>query len=359
VKESVLSSSDSSRENLYVIRNEDDAFGLLASALNNEVDQPDEVMVRFVGWPKLHVYLPQTPLNGSITPTMMEAFIELQKAIYRTQSLASSNNGDLRTMTKLERERLEFRVKVSDGSSEYLADLAKSSQAIVASLVGKMTPHEVLISVLGTALIVGGSVSWRAWLKSRVDTRLAEIEAQKATSKEQAALEESRIELERRKAELEADTEKYTLLVQAMHRMPVLGDVEDIADASKSFLVRAVGDEQGGKIQDISFDQPFAYNVTSTRRQQSVEKTFTGVYRVAKVDATSPDGFRVTLSDIGSEQEVTASLQDAFISDEHRMLIRDAEWKKTPIRVKILAKQLRNRVIDAVVLEVEHHTTPG
>lgn len=338
---------------VYIIRSERDAFYVLEKALSGELEDIDSAYIRFSGWPKINIYLPNTPIEGSITPTMMEAFLDLQRSVYRTHSLIAYDSADLRNMTTLERDRLEFRVKVSEGSSDYLAELAKSSQAIVSSLVGKMSSAEVMVTTLSCALLVAGSVAWSKWLSSRITLRKAELDAKAATGKDQAALEESRRQLAERELTLVHDTRRFEILAQACRRIPVLDDVEEIADASRSSIIKAVSEEAGGRVQGIDFSTSFAQNITATKREQSKPATFVGVYRVSKVDATSLDGFRVTLSNIETDQEISASLQDALISEEHKALIQDAEWNKTPIRVKISARRLRNRVIDAVILNVE------
>jgi hypothetical protein len=61
----------------------------------------------------------------------------------------------------------------------------------------------------------------------------------------------------------------------------------------------------------------------------------------------------VTLTNIETDEEITASLQDALVSDEHRALIQAAEWSKRPVRVRLSARLLRSRPIDAVILTVE------
>lgn len=154
---------------VFRVRNEDDAFALLERALAGAIPDDSAPVVDFAGWPIIDVRLPNTPINSSISPTMMEAFIELQTAIYRAHSLLTANSGDLRGLSKAEKDRLEFRVRVSDGSSEYIAELAKSLQTIGIEVVNKMTSAEVLIAVLGVALIVGGVISWKAWLSARTE----------------------------------------------------------------------------------------------------------------------------------------------------------------------------------------------
>jgi hypothetical protein len=118
-------------------------------------------------------------------------------------------------------------------------------------------------------------------------------------------------------------------------------------------VVRAVGEERGGSIQGVRINPDFAAEIISQRRQQSIPETLSGVYKITKVDPSVSDGFRVTFSNIETGEEISASLQDALVSESHREKIRDAEWSKQPVRVSFRVRRLRSRYIDAVVTDVQ------
>jgi hypothetical protein len=160
------------------------------------------------------------------------------------------NSGDLRGLSKAEKDRLEFRVKVSDGSSEYVAELAKSLEAIGGDVVSKMTSGDLLIAVLGIALIVGGVISWKAWLAYRTESRKSETE-----KAEKIAW------LDAQKEQLKHDTERYGLLVKAMGHQPLLGDIEAAAEPARNEMVKAIGEERGGTIQGVPLSSEFASEV--------------------------------------------------------------------------------------------------
>ena len=101
-----------------------------------------------------------TPIKGSISPSMMEGFIELQKTIYRSHTLLLSGTDNLRTLNRFEREQLEFRVKVDKGSSLYSINLQEIAQKLGADRIAKMTGPELVVTVLGVSLIVGGVIAW-------------------------------------------------------------------------------------------------------------------------------------------------------------------------------------------------------
>jgi len=117
------------------------------------------------------------------------------------------------------------------------------------------------------------------------------------------------------------------------------------------YIVRAVADEKGGEVMGVSLAPEIAGELTTQKRQQSTKEKISGTYRVAKVDTTVADGFRVTLDDAITGTEITASLVDALVSARHKSAIQRAEWQKKNIFVEMSARRLRQRVVDAVVVD--------
>ena len=336
---------------IFKIASEEDALALLERALAGEFLEGDFPLVAFDNWPVVDVYLPNTPVDASITPTMMAAFIELQEAVYRAHKLINADTGSLRTLTKSEREAYEFRVTVRPGSSGYLADLAGVITKIGTGAVAKMTPEGIVIVALGTALIIGGTFCWKAWLKSRADIRKAEIEAETEQQKSQLDQAERLRFFEVIEKQTASSERGLNMLAQAMQKVPVLGDIEAATEPARMRLVKAVSDEKGGSIAGVHLDPGTAAEVTHTKRSESVEERIVGNFKVAKVDTTVPDGFRVTLSRDGQD-DVVASVLDIMRSEQQRSLLKDAEWSKKPIFVEITARRLRSRIVDAVIEDV-------
>lgn len=323
------------------VSSEDEAWEVLQTAIDSGLS-PDKIpLVQFKNWPSVTVELPHTQIEGSISPSMMEAFIELQKTIYRAHTFVTSDTGDLRSLSRVEKGNLEFRLKVEKGSSHYEVDLTQIIEKLGAEAINKMTPTHIVVSVLGIALIVASTVVLKSWLNTRTNIRLREIDDA-----------EKRAWLENQKYSLEQDTKRLEVLAKALSREPILQEVEAAADGARHQLVKAISEEQGGVISGVNLNPEAGFEIVSSRRQQAQDIRLDGVYRVTKVDTTVPDGFRVTLSDIATGQEVTASMLDVLISEEQRQIVKDAEWNKTIIHVEMTGRRLRNRVVDAVIQRV-------
>lgn len=324
---------------VIVIETEEQAWDYLNRALISEIPKDAIPFFDFRGWPKITISLPRSPVEGSISPSMMEAFIELQKTIYRTHTFLTADTGDLRTLARSEKDDLEFRVKVEKGSSNYEIDLQQILERLGTEALSRMDSTQVVIIVLGLAVIYGGVHVLKHWLNTKAEQRKQELDDA-----------DKQRWLEHHQLMIQEDSRRFDILASAMNRQPLLSEVEASADTARQGLVKAIADEQGGNISGVNIDAQFASEIVSTRRQQGEDIRLSGVYRVARVDTTSPDGFRVTLSDIASQEEVTAHMMDVLISEDQRRVIQDAEWHKRPVFVEMKARRLRKRVVDAVVL---------
>jgi hypothetical protein len=327
-------------EQQFNIKSEDDAWKALSDAVAG-ADAGEHPKIVWGGWPNIKIHLPNTSIDGSISPSMMEAFIELQRSIYRTHTLLSSGTESLRHLSRYEREQFEFRVKVEKGSSDYNIDLTEILSRLGNDIVSKMDGTQLVITVLGLAIIVAGSIGWKLYLNQKTEIKRLTVDDDKTQTL-----------LANYQAQLGPDTERLKLLTTTIQQHPVLKQIENSTNHSRDQIVKAIADESGGTVMGIELSKEVANEISSTPRQQSAEVKVSGNYRVAKVDTTITDGFKVTLEDLKTDEQITASLFDAIISAKHKETIRNAEWAKLPVYVEMIARRLRGHLLDAKVVSV-------
>jgi hypothetical protein len=335
-------------EALFRITSEEDAWRALQDAIENKIEIPSDLKIIWSGWPVIRIYLPNVPEDGTISTTMMAAILELQASIYRTHALLSTGDSSLRHLTRFERERFELRVKVDKGSSDLSINLPDIIAKYGNDIVAKMTGTELVIMVLGLALIYAGKLTISEYLSNKTAQRKIVSDDEKTKQL-----------LDNFQSQLEHDSKRFELLTKAVESRPLLKQIEHSANAARDEIIKAVAEEDGGRIQGIDLPREIASEISSTSRTHSSEAKLAGQYRVAKVDTTSPDGFRVTLEDVKTGDLVTASLFDAIISWEHKKAIQDAEWNKKPLFVEMVGRRLRGRIVDAKVVSVRAAEVQG
>ncbi|MEH2534413.1 hypothetical protein V1277_006291 [Bradyrhizobium sp. AZCC 1588] len=331
-------------EAVFEIGSEEEAWNVLDKALQNKLGELPAVHVIWKDWPALNIHLSHVPEDGTISSSTMAAILELQKSLYRTHALLSTGSDNLRTLSRSERERFELRLKVEKGSSDLSINLSEIISKFGNDVIAKMTGTEILILILGLALIYGGRLVIGEFIKTKTEQRKIASDDDK-----------TRQLLSNYQAQIENDTKRFELLTHALQKRPVLQQIEQSATEAREEIVKAIADEGGGSIQNIPLPREVATEISSVNRAQSSETKLAGQYRVAKVDTTVADGFRVTLEDTKTGETVTASLFDAVVSAEHRRILQDAEWNKKPLFVEMAGKKLRGRVTEAKIVSVAVH----
>jgi hypothetical protein len=323
------------------IRNESDAWEIFQRAVENSIELAPGGKIVWDGWPVISIYLPNVPEDATISTSMMSAILELQASIYRTHALLTTGDSNLRRLTRLEKEQFELRVKVGNGSSDLSINLPDIISKYGNDIITKMTGTELVVIILGLALIYAGKLAYSEYLKAKTDQRKIASDDEKTTTL-----------LNNFQAHLEHDTKRFEMLTKAVESRPLLKQIEESADAARDEIVKAVADEKGGRLQGIFLPPDVANEISSTSRSQSSAAKTSGLYKVAKVDTTVADGFKVTLEDVNSGETIAASLFDALISAEHRQILQNAEWNKRPLRVEMAGRRLRGKMVDAKIVGV-------
>ena len=102
----------------------------MLNKVKNDVDfDCSKYSIEFKGWPQLEIHAIGEGFDQSLNIPFMEAFCELQKAIYRSYSIVRYDNKAAR-LTQSEKDMLAITVFVRPGSSELIAELTNFVQAI-------------------------------------------------------------------------------------------------------------------------------------------------------------------------------------------------------------------------------------
>jgi len=158
-------------EAVFQIRNEEDAWKAFQDALENKAEISPDLKIIWDGWPVIRIYLPNVPEDATISTTMMVAILELQTSVYRTHALLTTGDSNLRSLTKFDREQFELRVKVEKGSSDLSINLPEIIAKYGNDIVAKMTGTELVIMVLGLALIYAGKLTISDYLSNKTAQR--------------------------------------------------------------------------------------------------------------------------------------------------------------------------------------------
>lgn len=282
------------------IKNEQQALDLLQAALSGSLD-PDSIHLKFVEWPRFHVHLKGDGFDSTITSSNMQGFIELHRSVKRSYGLMKYGDSG-RRLSRKELDDLELVVKVEKGSSEHKALLDQSVTTFVRELASMDSEHK-LIATLGLALILGGVLSFKAFLNHRRDIRKSELEAQA-----NAESRETRIaELEQMNFMAQQETVRVKHLQDAIAKVPALQHANDFVDDARSEILKGAAAANDIEIQGVKLKPGQVSELNTNARKKFKTDLISGYFKVTNLNSESQDNLKIRLK--RKEDGLTLTLQ--------------------------------------------------
>lgn len=313
------------------IRSADEAWALLRHTLEGG-NLPERLELVFDGWPQFDMKVNGKDWYGTVPTRVMAPLLDVQRDLHRVYANICYGAPNLRKLRDEERDLLELVVKVEEGSSEYKAPLWQQLNELGKKAIEKMDSRDVVITVLGIAVVVGGVEVAKAWVAER----------QEATKAEKT------VELSRE------ETERLKVFADAVKQKPVLAETRANYEATQNRLLKTIraGDKVKAKGIELSGDQ--VMEITHEERARAEDMHITGIFRVLANDASKGAGFRIRVARVSDGLTLTAEVPIELDADQKR-LIQRAEWSKGAVLVQldVTASMLRNSISNAVVFAAQ------
>jgi predicted nucleic acid-binding Zn-ribbon protein len=335
-----------------LINSDASALKLLEKLLDNpDADAPE---VEFDGWPRFEMHVKGERYHSTITPELMESFLDLQKTINKAYALVRYSSSSSRRLTDADREHLKILVEVKEGSSGFVALLGEQFASIssgIAEGFKTMESKHKLIAILALGLLALGYMGFSDYLENQKEVRIAEVERLES----QAERQERYDNLKLVSATSQAQAEKYEKLVSTViERMPQLQTVSEHMAGTYDKLLASTKDADSVEVQGIAMPGRFVQEISSSSRNRSVQDRMAGVFRIRGVDHRSADEYKLTLFDVVRKKEIVATLpkDGSFVSDAILDVVQDAEWNGKVVKLQLITKTLSNKLVSAQIENV-------
>ena len=309
-------------EEPFEIRNENDLFR--AIQLVEEGGWPDGQLPVFIGWPRYQITIRGEDFNGGVPTRIMPALLELQRAL--RCGYARSVHGSVRRLGREDRRQTELVVRLEPGSTTFWSELAPLLNAAVRNMSGT----ETVITVLGLAVIAGGS-----WLiKARIN-QLAQAR-----------------ELEHRAAMSAEETRRLSIVNGLAHDRAELAEQLSDMRAAQSELLKRLGDNDslfvGG---EEAVNGNLAKQMIRPERQELVAARLDSTFRILSVESGSVhDGFRIRVLNIADGALLSVSIPAGTLSAENQEALQNGEWQKRLLQLEINTMRRGNRIVRATLI---------
>ena len=326
--------------NQITISNELDAINFFESYLEHpELINPDSILVE--GWDKFRIHLTGDKFHNSITPSVMKGIIDLQQSLYEAFALAVYNDKNVSRLTKAQKKHLEIQVVITEGSTNLDIDINALFMGFVNETVGKMTAGQAMLIFVFFITAYFGQSSWKSWM-----------------DKKQAI----------REKELDTETQKHLVDSLSENNRRVVDVLEKVAASNeKARAIYAQSDETRNRLVRSTryADEININNLTEITGERAEELTrqprlgwevvrLDGRYRLLAVNSSSTLERKVKIRNLETGREITASLEDNTLDNQHLQRLGSAEWGLHPATLKVKAKMKLDQVKDAVIISVDN-----
>lgn len=284
---------------------------LFFDLLEGRADQisDEELLSLLAGTDVLRIYIPDPPLNSSISTSYMRAFLELQSQI---NVLAAKARGkpNASGLTKALKQDLELNVVVKDGSAEYLLGLLGAMQ----KAIGKMTGREAQVTIIAVALLACGTWGATTWMEGQRQVQLEQLRTQEHIHA-----------LDALKFATAAEMESRNRVVDALVQQVELGsDIARLADGAIREMMKAAAENGAAEINGQPVTQQVADLLTISPRTELVKVQEVVSARV--IDINTEDLLRpyVEMQEADSGKRFRFRVEDDLFAADQRAELFDA-----------------------------------
>lgn len=295
-------------------------------------DLPESIIgIDFRGWPVLTVKLEGRHFDGTLTAKVMEGLVALQKNIYKSYAYLRYNRATTTALRDEEKAALEFTVRVEAGCSKTSIDLREVIENLGKSVVDKMEPRHLVITILGAALLWGATVAWKDYLNAQVEQHRVD----------------ALVHMD------ESETEKLRLLAEAFRESREIQTLRREIDETRNLMLKGMIGAEAVDIDGARVDGEMLAKIVRKPRSTAVEVRLDGNYKVRKLDSSNPDHYKIeVLGDDG--QKFVATMDAGFAAArEERELLDRAIWDHSTVYLKINAREVRGEIRGAIIIGVE------
>jgi hypothetical protein len=308
-----------------VIKSEADAWRALKHATTGE-GYPKNLNVVFEDWPSFKLDFKGRDWESTVPTRVMAPLLDVQRDVNRAYASVRYNEFNLRRLTNEERDELELVVKVKKGSSIFDAELWKQYNEIAKAAMDHMDGNQIVVTVIGLALIAVTPTLFRAWLLSRDKDRDLK----------------NRVDLSK------VENERLQIFSDAVKAQPKLEIANEETQATNNRLLKATKPGDQIQLRDVKLSSDEVQAVVQSERERSRDVDLQGHFAILGNRTDKSDGFRIDVRRISDGMTFKADVPLELAPDQ-RELIQKAEWSKGVIELSISAQQLRESITEAVV----------
>ncbi len=329
------------QERIFRAQTLEEAVRLFFEILSTDEDvEFDLESIQFGEWATRSVYLHDG--HSSINPPFMEAYLDLQKEIYQIAAIAKTGGIDATRLSNIEKELFQINVVVTNGSSDISANLGKIFTELGKYMIDKLDGKQIVILVLGSAILYCGHTSFSAFLQFRKETLLQE-----------AASQEKRELLNKLNFANHEQVELLKKIFDALNKQGAIGKhVSESTESNNDAFLKAAGRVERSKINTQEITKEEANLLRSHTNLPIKTKFVTQEMIVYYANTGKPEEINFGLSEPYGNSKYRILFKDDLFNHIDKVHLMTSLENRTPLWVELLIKETEEEVKSVQLLRV-------
>jgi len=280
--------------------------------------------------------------HSSINPPFMEAYLDLQEQIYHIASIAKTGGLATGKLNKAEKLALQIEVVVVGGSSNTSVNLQKIFTELGKNMIDKIPSRQLVILVLGSALIFCSYSSFSAYLQHKKEVISLEL-----ASKEKAET------LNALKFANHEQVEFLKQIIEALKGQGYLGkQIAEAAVNSNEAFLKAASRVERSRINGQELSGKDATLLRSSNRLKIRSKTIKQEVIVYDINTEKPDQMSIGLSTLDGRLKIRISFKDELFNKEDKSSLIKSLDDRVSIWVELLIKETKDEIKSVELIQV-------
>lgn len=305
----------------------------------NQIEDSDWVLPVFKGWPVFDVKVDGDRYKSTLTPKLMQGFIEFQDQLMRAYAEIRYGSSSLAKLSAAEKTELELVFKISRGSTNGQGPLDDAINRILSALpMNKMSGSQVTALLIVAVLCFAGYMVFTGWNHS-------DLEKAKLLSAEK---------------ESHAQNELVSKLADALASTRLPPEAVAIKDrAAEGYKAIVMGAPDASSI-DIQGEHFNADELEKIRTQEAPSKVRKERREDVYIEMVKrhPDYLSLTLRLPGQDYTFPGRVDLAKFDQQKINQLFDALRDSSPLRIFHHSSEQKDRIMRTDVLAVDDVSTP-
>ncbi|MCJ2092083.1 hypothetical protein MKK67_06155 [Methylobacterium sp. J-072] len=324
----------------FVIKEEQDLWDLIRLLSDDETSLIRlNIEIKNLSWAKLQVIYDGDIFKQSLTADAMRGLIDFQTSFYKSIALLLKGTRKASSLTEEEKSVFRLNYKVGPGSSDVEAKGDDKLPEILGRIAEKMeSKHLLWLACFGFALYFGKG-GLEVYLNHTADMK--KIEQQGESEKGLQDIIRDMNQSQKENIKLISELSKKSDAAREL----TTGSIE----AHESIVRHSAGTDKI-TINGQEISAKAVRELTNSQRKTGSNQVFEGVYSIESVDPSDPTQYMIKLRNLSDGDIFQAKLADAIVMEEFKSVIKDAEWDRSRVLLKISARRVGHALKNAEII---------